>query len=133
MSNLESPTFNREDIVVITREDAPFAPEEQLGEYTLRRWSWYEKQAVVSKSSEIIDEQRGIIKMLIEDYYAGMLHVTVRECPEFIEWSLNFIKQELDPDVGDILREAGRVLNGLTEREKKIFLPQSEQDEATHI
>jgi len=131
MSDLESPSFNREETVIITKEDAPFAPEEQLGEYTLRRWSWYEKQAVVSRSSEIIDEQRGIIKMLIEDYYAGMLHVTVRECPESIEWSLDFIKKDLDPDVGDILREVGRVLNGLTEKEKRIFLPQSEQDEAT--
>lgn len=129
MSNLESPSFNREETVVITKEDAPFAPEEQLGEYTLRRWSWYEKQAVVSRSSEIIDEQRGIIKMLIEDYYAEMLHVTVREYPESVEWSLDFIKKDLDPDVGDTLREAGRVLNGLTERERRIFLPQSEQDE----
>ncbi|MCW3988460.1 MAG: hypothetical protein NWE88_00100, partial [Candidatus Bathyarchaeota archaeon] len=82
-------------------------------------------------SSEIIDEQRGIIRMRIEDYYAEMLHVTVRECPESIEWSLDFIKKDLDPDVGDILRETGRVLNGLTEKEKRIFLPQSEQDEAT--
>jgi len=131
MSDLESPSFNREETVVITKEDAPFAPEEQLGEYTLRRWSWYEKQAVVSRSSEVIDEKRGIIKMLIEDYYAGMLHVTVRECPESIVWSLDFIKKDLDPDVGDILREAGRVLNGLTEKEKRIFLLQSEQDEAT--
>ncbi|GAH72033.1 unnamed protein product [marine sediment metagenome] len=130
MSDLESPSFNREETVVITKEDAPFAPEEQLGEYTLRRWSWYEKQAVVSRSSEIIDEKRGIIKMLIEDYYAEMLHVTVREYPESIEWSLDFIKKDLDPDVGDILRETGRVLNGLTEKEKRIFLPQSEQDEA---
>ena len=131
MSNLESPSFKREDTLMITKEDAPFAPEEQLGEYTLRRWSWYEKQAVVSRSSEIIDEQRGIIKMLIEDYYAEMLYVTVRESPESIEWSLDFIKKDLDPDVGDILRETGRVLNGLTEKEKRIFLPQSEQDEAT--
>ena len=131
MSDLESPSFNREETVVITKDDAPFAPEEQLGEYNLRRWSWYEKQAVVSRSSEIIDEKRGIIKMLIEDYYAEMLHVTVRECPEFIEWSLDFIKKDLDPDVGDILRETGRALNGLTEKEKRIFLPQSEQDEPT--
>jgi len=131
MSDLESPSFNREETVVITKEDAPFAPEEQLGEYILRRWNWYEKQAVVSRSSEIIDEQRGIIKMLIEDYYAEMLYVTVRESPESIEWSLDFIKKDLDPDVGDILRETGRVLNGLTEKEKRIFLPQSEQDEAT--
>ncbi len=131
MSNLESPSFNREETVVITKEDAPFAPEEQLGEYTLRRWSWYEKQAVVSRSSEIIDEQRGIIKMLIEDYYAEMLHVTVRECPGSIEWSMDFIKKDLDPDVGDTLREAGRILNGLTEKERRIFLPQSELDEAT--
>ncbi len=131
MSNLESPSFNREDTVVITKEDAPFAPEEQLGEYNLRRWSWYEKQAVVSRSSEIIDEQRGIIKILIEDYYAEMLHVTIREYPESVEWSLDFIKKDLDPDVGDILREAGRILNGLTEKERRIFLPQSEPDEAT--
>jgi len=131
MSDLESPSFNCEETVVIMKEDAPFAPEEQLGEYTLKRWSWYEKQAVVSRSSEIIDEKRGIIKMLIEDYYAEMLHVTVRDCPESIGWSLEFIKKDLDPDVGDILREVGRVLNGLTEREKRIFLPQSERDEAT--
>jgi len=131
MSDLESPSFKREETVVIAREEAPFAPEEQLGEYILRRLSWYEKQRAVARSQEIIDEKRGITRMSVEDYFAEMLHATVRECPESIEWTIDFIKIDLDIDVGDTLRDVCREINGLTEREKRLFLPQSEQGEAT--
>jgi len=129
MSDLESPSFKREAIVVITRDMAPFAPEEQLGEYKLKRWTWYEKQGVISRSSEIIDDKRGIVRMKIEDYYAEMLFVTIEAYPEGLPWSLKFIKTKLDPDVGDILRDEGRDLNGLMEKERKLFLQQSEPTE----
>lgn len=134
---IEAPSFEQEAIVNITREDAPFAPEEQLGEYTLKRWSWYEKQGVVARASEIIDPERGIVRMAIQDYYAEMLLVITRAYPEALKadeeterkqlWSIEYIKTALDPDVGDLLRDAGRDLNGLTDKEKKLFLQPSEQ------
>ena len=131
MSDLESPSFKREAIVIIDRDKAPFAPENQLGEYKLKRWSWYEKQGVISRSSEIIDDKRGIVRMQIQDYYAEMLFVTIYAYPKDLPWSLKFIKTELDPDVGDILRDEGRDLNGLMEKERKLFLQQSEPPEDT--
>ena len=133
MSDLESPSFKREATVVITSDMAPFAPEEQLGEYKLKRWSWYEKQGVITRSSEIIDDVRGIVQMKIEDYYAEMLFVTIRAYPEGLPWSLKFIKAKLDPDGGDILRDEGRDLNGLTDKERKLFLQQLEPTEDTPI
>ena len=141
--NLETPSFNREATVNITKENAPYAPEEQLGEYKLKRWSWYEKQGVVGRASQIIDVERGIVVMQLPDYYAEMLFVIVRVYPEALKadeeekekkkqlWSIDYIKTELDPDVGDLLRDAGRDLNGLTEKEKKIFLQLSEQSKDT--
>ena len=120
---------------------APFAPEEQLGEYKLRRWSWYEKQGVVARSSEIIDPERGIVRMAIQDYYAEMLLIIIRVYPEALRadeeakreqlWSIEYIKTKLDPDVGDLLRDVGRDINGLTDKEKKLFLQPSEQEEDT--
>lgn len=147
MSDLELPSFKREETIIITKEEAPFAPEEQLGEYTLRRLSWYEKQRAVARSQEIIDATRGITRMSVEDYFAEMLLATVREYPESLRvkvdtsldptaktetgWTLNFIKMKLDIDIGDTLRDICRDINGLTEKERKLFLPRSEQDEAT--
>ena len=132
---IEAPSFEREATVNITKEDAPFAPEEQLGEYKLRRWSWYEKQGVVARASEIIDPERGIVRMAVQDYYAEMLFVITRVYPEALKadeetereqlWSIEYIKTALDPDVGDLLRDVGRDLNGLTDKEKKLFLQQS--------
>ena len=129
---IEAPSFEREATVNITQEDALFAPEEQLGEYKLRRWSWYEKQGVVARASEIIDPDKGIVRMAIQDYYAEMLFIIVRVYPEALKadeetkrkqlWSIDYIKTELDPDVGDLLRDAGRDINGLTDKEKKLFL-----------
>ena len=129
---IEAPSFEREATVNITQEDALFAPEEQLGEYKLRRWSWYEKQGVVARASEIIDPGKGIVRMAVQDYYAEMLFVIVRVYPEALKadeetkrkqlWSIDYIKTELDPDVGDLLRDAGRDINGLTDKEKKLFL-----------
>ncbi len=139
--NLETPSFNREATVNITKENSPYAPEEQLGEYKLRRWSWYEKQGVVARASEIIDPDKGIVRMAVQDYYAEMLFVIIRVYPETLKadeeakreqlWSIEYIKTALDPDVGDLLRDAGRDLNGLTDKEKKLFLPPSEREEDT--
>ena len=130
---LESPSFKRESTLDITKEMAPFAPEEQLGEYKLKRWSWYEKQGVVARSSEIVDPERGIVRMKIQDYYAEMLFVITRAYPKGLEesWSIAYIKTELDPDVGDLLRDEGRDLNGLTDKEKKLFLLPLEPEKDT--
>lgn len=128
MSGLETPSFKVEDTVEITREEAPFAPENQLGTYKLKRWTWYEKQAAVTNASEIIDAERGLVRLRVEDYFAGMLYATVREYPEGIEWTIDFIKGGLDVDVGDVLRDVGKDLNGLSDKERKLFLQQSDAE-----
>lgn len=110
----------------ITEKDAPTSLSEQLGTYHLRRWTWYEKQQAVARATTIIDESKALVSMPVADYYAEMMAVTVRKAPDGIEWGVNFIKSGLDPMIGDILRDACRDLNGLTDLEKRLFLEQSE-------
>lgn len=117
--------------IEVTQEDAPTAPENQLGIYHIRRWTWYEKQRAVAHASEIIDEKKGLIRMPIEDYYAEMMATTVRSAPQGIEWNIDFIKNELDPEIGDILRDICRDINGLTDKEKRTFLSPSEPETPT--
>lgn len=127
---LETPSFRVEETVEITREEAPFAPEEQLGTYELKRWTWYEKQAAVTRASEIIDEKKGLVRLRVEDYFAEMLKITVRKYPEGLDWTTDFIKGDLDLDVGDILRDIGREINGLSDKERRLFLQPSESENA---
>jgi hypothetical protein len=115
--------------VEITEMVAPFAPIEQLGVYHIRRWTWYEKQSAIVRATQILDEKTGLVYMPIEDYYAQMMVMTVRSAPEGITWNIEFIKGKLDADIGDVLRDACRDINGLIDKEKKTFLPPSEPDE----
>uniref|UniRef100_A0A6M3LZP9 Uncharacterized protein n=1 Tax=viral metagenome TaxID=1070528 RepID=A0A6M3LZP9_9ZZZZ len=117
--------------IEITRELAPRAPEEQLGVYHLRRWTWYEKQAAVERASVIIDATRGLAQISTSNFYAEMLATVVRQVPDGIDWKINFIKGGLDADIGGILMKAGQELNGLTDEERKDFLPPSEPEKAT--
>lgn len=128
---LEAPSFEREATVTITKEDAPFAPEEQLGEWELERWSWFQKQGAINRSTDIIDEKRGLVKLRPENYYAEMLLITVRKHPETVPWSMNFITEQLDVNVGDILRGLCMEINGINEAERRIFLRQSEPEKDT--
>lgn len=115
-----------EQDVEIKREDAPYAPKNQLGTYHIRRWTWYEKQKAVVRATNIIDERKGLVQMPVENYYAEMMLTTVRSAPKDVEWNIDFIKNRLDSDVGDVLRDACRDINGLTEKEKRTFLQPSE-------
>ena len=117
--------------VEITRELAPFAPENQLGIYHIRRWTWYEKQGAFEKASTIIDAKKGLIQVKLNDLYAEMMAVSVRRAPEGLEWNVDLIKTELDADVGDTLREICREINGLTDNEKSGFLSPSEPEKDT--
>ncbi|MBU0846921.1 hypothetical protein KKH23_06985 [Patescibacteria group bacterium] len=117
--------------IEITRELAPRAPEEQLGVYHLHRWTWYEKQDAVERASVIIDATRGLAQIKTSNFYAEMLATVVRQVPDGIDWNINFIKGDLDVDIGGILMKAGQELNGLTEEERKDFLSPSEAEKVT--
>jgi len=110
--------------VKITRGVAPYAPEEQLGLYTVKRWNWTEKSMATQHATVEVDRQRGIIKWDVTIYYQYMLLYSVRKYPEKVNWSLDFIKNELDPDVGDILQVVCVNLNTISAEEKKAFLGQ---------
>ena len=118
--------LDREKTVEITKELAPYAPEEQIGEYKLRRWSWFEKQGATERSTQIIDAGKGIVHTSITDYYSEALCVIVREAPKDLTWDINFIKNELDANVGDILRDAMRTIIELPSKNR--FLEQSEPE-----
>jgi len=123
--------FVSEMIVEVKKEEAPRAPVEQIGPYLLKRWTWYEKQTALAQATIITDIKRGLGQIQIQDFYVGALFVMVRDVPESLKeiWGkpenrLNYIKEKLDPDVGDLLRNGCMKLLNPDERS---FLPLSEQ------
>jgi len=125
--------LEKEKIVTITSEIAPYAPEEQLGDYHLRRWTWYESQGAKEKASTIIDAKKGLIRMSVNDLYLHVMLTTIRDPPKTLEgkWNADYIRDQLDEDVGNILRDACRDINGMTEREQRGFLRPSELEKDT--
>jgi hypothetical protein len=105
----------------ITKEKAPFAPAQQLGEYTVKRWTWREKAAATSASRVFIDVKNRIIKFDTDIYYEQMILITVRKAPS--GWNLDAVR-DLDPDVGDALLKACLDVNELSAMEKTDFLGQ---------
>lgn len=108
-----------EEVVVVTRKDAPFAPDEQLGEYHLRRWNFRAKQMAGQKATVHIDRKRGIVSFDTAVYYTWMIHLTVVKAP--LELAPEVI-DNLDPDVGDLLQTGCLRVNTITGAEKKDFL-----------
>lgn len=115
---------SKEVEVEITKEIAPFAPEEELGVYKVSRWTFRQKQTAVMKASTVLDADKGLIEMdLIEFQVQQILSCTVP--PEGHEWNVERVNK-FDPDVGDALLTACRKVNGVTLSEKKGFLRPSD-------
>lgn len=129
--------MSRELKVVITKKEAPYAPSEQLGEYTVRRWTFRQKQEAISRASTILDETKGLVEMHLVDYQIEQILTCVTP-PEGFDFNRETIKDDkivpatvFDADVGDLLLAACRKVNGTTASERANFLEQSEEVEDT--
>lgn len=130
MEEKASVIKDKEVTVEITREEYPWAPEEELGRYVICRWNWKEKQDAVNASIEMIDPKRGIGEMDVTLYWTNVMKTCIREKPEGLELEVERL-YKIDPDVGDALRKACQGVCGLTTPEKTGFLGPIEQEEDT--
>jgi len=119
--------------VVITKKEAPYAPEEYHGEYTVRRWTWREKNNATSKSTNLLDEKRALSAFDVVEYETQMLFTCIQEAPFDTSDKESFYERllMLDMDVGDVLMTAVRTLNGIKTLEAKDFLPPGEDEKLT--
>lgn len=116
--------LDKETTIEITAETLPNAPEEQLGVYELKRWTWYEKQVCLNRASIVIDAKKGLVKTPMPDYNAHMVLITLRESPLEMtgDPALDIEKiKNLDPEVGDLLFRAATAINVITPEEKEDF------------
>ena len=120
---------SREFEVEITKEIAPYAPEEELGVYKATRWTWRQKQEAVIKASKILDEEKGLMEMNLVDFQVQQMLVCVKP-PKKLKWKEQRIN-ELDTDVGDILLALCHKVNGTTVSERTDFLKRSDSKEDT--
>jgi len=116
--------------VVITEKDAPYAGDEWYGEYTIRRWTWREKQLATSKSTNLLDAKRALSDFNFVEYETQMLQTCIKAAPfDVADKDLLYERLlNLDMDVGDKLITAARGLNGITALETKDFLPAGGED-----
>ena len=117
-------TLEKEKTVEITAADAPFAPEEELGVYKLKRWTWYEKQVCMQRATTIIDAKKGMVETPMPEYNTHMLIMTLVESPLKLtgDPDVDFERfKTLDADVGDLLFQAASSINMITPEEKKDF------------
>ena len=120
---------SREEKLEITAKEAPYAPSEHLGEYTVRRWTFREKQDAISRASNILDETKGLLEMSLVDFQMEQVVVCTTP-PEGLELTRETV-EALDPDIGDLLIQACRKMNGTTASGRASFLEPSEEAEAT--
>jgi len=120
--------FEKEITIEITKEKAPFAPEEQLGIYKLIRYTWFEKQGVVERATEIISAEMGIVKTSATNFWAEALVVLVHEYPEGLPWNIDYVKTKLDADIGSELVKAAQKLTDIPIQAKRSFLEPSDKD-----
>lgn len=138
--------LKREITLTVTKEQAPFAPEEELGTYVIRRWSWRQKQAAILGASTLLDEKSGMASVDVVSYEINQMITCIKEAPEGLDLTFDRFngreakeateKEEaveaiegLDADVGTLLLTACRKVNGLAEGDKRDFLPPSEPGE----
>jgi hypothetical protein len=116
--------LEKEKTLEIKAEEYPGAPEDQLGVYKLRRWTWYEKQVCLNRASTVIDATKGLVQTPMPEYNAHMVLITLKEAPFELsgdpEKDVELIKQ-LDPDIGDLLFDAATELNTVSQVEKEDF------------
>lgn len=113
----------------ITKEIAPYAPEEELGIYTATRWSWRTKQEAVMKAGKILDEAKGLMEMDLIDFQVQQILTCIKP-PEGLEWTKERVAG-LDVDVGDAVLKACHEVNGTTFSERSAFLGPSDSVELT--
>ena len=138
--------LEREITLEITKEKAPFAPEEELGTYVIRRWSWREKQAAILGASTLLDEKSGIASIDVVGYEIHQMLACIKQAPEGLDLTYDRLngreakeateKEEaveyiegLDADVGTLILGACRKVNGLAEGDKRDFLLPTELEE----
>ncbi|GAG93314.1 unnamed protein product, partial [marine sediment metagenome] len=54
--------------IEISKKEAPYAPEKQLGEYTVKRWTFRQKQEAIMRASTLLDEKKGFVEMNLVDF-----------------------------------------------------------------
>ena len=100
---------------------APDSPDEQLGEYTVRKWTWYERQQATERASEVLKvgdmEQVTLSGANLNSEMMGICVTAPHE-----QWNVDFIKTLLDPVVGQRLILELSDLNGINWAEKRGFL-----------
>lgn len=119
--------YEREIVLEITKEIAPFAPDEELGKWVVRRWNFSEKQqAMVLSSKDIVaGKRKGLRELDLVNYEIQQMLICVREKPDGVEATFERYS-ELDADVGEKILEACRKVNGITLQERTDFLEQSD-------
>ena len=137
--------LEREITLEITSKEAPYAPDDELGTYVIRRWSWRQKQRAVLDATRVLDEKTGLGLLEILDYEVYQMLTCIKKAPENLELSfLRFSGRDaaeatedtpaveaiegLDADVGSLIIGACRKVNGLTEADIRDFLQRSEQE-----
>lgn len=130
--------LEREVTLTVTKEQAPWAPDEEIGTYVIRRWSWREKQKAILGASMII-EGEPLAEINIVDYEVNQMVTCIKQAPEGLDVSFErFSGREareatekepaveaiegLDADVGSLLLAACRKVNGLADKDKRDFL-----------
>jgi hypothetical protein len=118
--------LSRELEIEITEKEAPYAPEEELGIYKVRRWTFREKQDATMRASKILDADKGMVEMNIIDFQMEQIMICVTP-PEGFELTRERI-ETLDVDVGDILLDECRKVNGMTTGERRAFLQPTDEE-----
>lgn len=142
--------LEREITLEITRKEAPFAPEEEIGTYVVQRWTWRQKQQAIISASTLLDDKTGLASIDIVGYEIYQMLACIKQAPEgldliFDRFSGREAKEAmgkepaveaiegLDADVGTLLLTACRKVNGLNEADIRDFLSRTEQDEKAAI
>lgn len=142
--------LEREITLTVTKEQAPFAPEEELGTYVIRRWSWRNKQRAILGASTILDPKSGIAEVDIVSYEIAQLIACITKAPEGLELTFDRFNgleasegegeegpieaiEGLDADVGTLLLTACRKVNGIGAGAVRDFLPPTALDEKAAI
>ena len=111
--------FEKERTIEIIRKEAPYAPDDELGEYKLKRWTWFQKQQAMEKAATIIDAEKKLAELSMSKYNIQMFLTCIIKAPfEVTEEKLH----ELDEDVGDRLFNEFQTLNSVGKEKKKDFL-----------
>ena len=111
--------FETEKTIEVTREEAPYAPDDEIGEYKLKRWTWFQKQQAMEKAANVIDAEKQVAELSMSKYNIQMFLTCIVAAPwgEVNEEKLH----KLDEDVGDRLFNEFQTLNSVAKRKVKDF------------